>query len=216
MNGEIKTLDGRVYDQVEKKIISGEYKVGEQITEMRISKELGVSRTPVREALAMLERDGLIEIIPNKGARVCGVSENDLIDIYKIRQRLEGLCASLASQRINEEGIHNLEEIIELSEFYMMKNNHEKLKELDTDFHQCIYKHSGSRMISKILSDLHRSIGYYRKLSLQNPQRLDNSVKEHKEILEAIKNKDALKADELAAHHAESALENLTTLIDMR
>lgn len=201
-----------VYESLEEKILSGEYKIGEQITENRISTELGVSRTPVREALMMLEKDGLVDLIPNKGAVVRGVSTDDLIDIYNIRKRLEGLAASLAARRIDEKGVEELSEIVELSEFFISKNDAEKLKKLDSDFHARIYFYSGSRMLEKVLSDLHRSIGSYRKKSLENPGRLEKSVKEHRTILEAIKAGDAEKADELASLHVGAALDNLLML----
>ena len=202
-----------VYASLEEKILSGEYKIGEQITEKRISTELGVSRTPVREALLMLEKDGLVELIPNKGAVVRGISVGDLVDIYNIRKRLEGLAASLAAERIDEKGIAELSEIVELSEFFILKNDTEKLKQFDSDFHACVYKYSGSRMLEKVLCDLHRSIGSYRKRSLENPGRLEKSVKEHREMLEAIKAGDAEKADMLASLHVGAALENLLGVI---
>lgn len=198
-----------VYESLEEKILSGEYKIGEQITENRISAELGVSRTPVREALMMLEKDGLVDLIPNKGAVVHGVSTDDLIDIYNIRKRLEGLAASLAARRIDEKGISELKETVELSEFYISKNDAEKLKKLDSDFHALVYHYSGSRMLEKVLSDLHRTVGSYRKKSLENPARLEKSVTEHREIFSAIKAGDAEKADALASLHVGAALENL-------
>jgi len=211
---DVSTLDQRVYSAIEEKILSGEYKVGEQITENRLSSELGVSRTPVREALMMLELNGLIDLIPNKGATVRGISVDDLIDIYKIRIRLEGLAASLAAERIDADGIRQLEETVELSEFYISKNDCEKIKELDSTFHSCVYRQSGSRMLEKVLSELHRSIGLYRKRSLENPGRIEKSVREHREILEAIKSKDAQKADELTALHVSAALKNLLGVIN--
>ena len=211
---DVSTLDQRVYSAIEDKILSGEYKAGEQITENRLSSELGVSRTPVREALMMLELNGLIDLIPNKGAVVRGISVDDLVDIYKIRIRLEGLAASLAAERISDDGIRQLEETVELSEFYISKNDCEKIKELDSTFHSCVYRFSGSRMLEKVLSELHRSIGSYRKRSLENPGRLERSVSEHREILEAIKSKDAEKADKLTALHVNAALQNLLGVIN--
>ena len=205
-----------IYESLEEKILSGEYKIGEQITENRISAELGVSRTPVREALMMLEKDGLIDLIPNKGAVVRGVSTDDLIDIYNIRKRLEGLAASLAAARIDEKGVSELSEIVELSEFYISKNDAEKIKKLDSDFHACVYRYSGSRMLEKVLSDLHRSVSTYRKKSLLSPGRLEKSVKEHREILNAIKAGDAEKADELASLHVGAALDNLLSIEGVR
>lgn len=214
MTNKTNTLDLRVFGAIEEKILSGEYKSGEQLTEMRLSSEFGVSRTPVREALAMLEREGLIELIPNKGAIVVGISKEDLVDIYSIRKRLEGLAASMAAERIGEKEKSELSEIVELSEFYIAKNDCEKLKVLDSKFHQAIYTASGSRMLEKVLSDLHRSISAYRKMSLSVPGRLELSVNEHKEILKSILDGDAKKADELTARHVESALDNLINKIN--
>ena len=201
-----------VYTSIEDKIISGEYRAGEQITEMRLSGELGVSRTPVREALAMLEKDGLVELIPNKGAVVRGISQSDLIDIYAIRKRLEGLCAELCAERISDKGKKELSDIVELSEFYLSKKDSEKLSALDSRFHACIYENCGSRMLGKILSDLHRVIGAYRRRSLDNPDRVGRSVAEHREIFEAIASKDAARAEELMSAHIGAALTNLLSL----
>lgn len=201
-----------VYNAIEEKIISGEYKSGEQITEMRLSSELGVSRTPVREALAMLEKDGLIELIPNKGAVVRGISESDLVDIYAIRERLEGLCALLCAERIDDKGQRELSDIVELSEFYLSKGDAEKLSELDSRFHACIYAHCGSRMLQKILSDLHRAIGAYRRRSIENPERTSKSVAEHRRIYEAIKDNDSALSEELMSQHINAALKNLLSL----
>ena len=198
-----------VYTAIEEKIISGEYKAGEQITEMRLSGELGVSRTPVREALAMLEKDGLVELIPNKGAVVRGISKSDLVDIYAIRGRLEGLCASMCAERITDKGKKELSEILDLSEFYLSKKDTEKLGDLDSRFHACIYENCGSRMLEKILSDLHRAVGAYRRRSLENPERVEKSVSEHKKICNAIIGGDASLAEKLISDHIAAALDNL-------
>lgn len=216
MNGfdNINTpLETRVYTQLEEKILSGEYASGKAITELKISSELGVSRTPVREALLKLERDGLVELIPNKGAVVIGVSSNDLIDIYKIRMRLEGLAASLAAERMSDDDIGKLSENVELTDFYVRKNDSERVRELDSAFHEMIYRASGSRMIYRILSDLHRNIKVYRKLSLTNAGRIEKSAGEHDAICRAIKERDASLADRLASEHVGKALENLMKML---
>lgn len=209
MTGKIDSLDSRVYSQIEEKILNGEYKQGEQITELRVSGELGVSRTPVREAFMMLESNCLIKLIPNKGAVVVGVTNDDLVDIYHIRERLEGLAASLAAERASQEQLKELTDIVELSEFYVKKNDLDKIKGLDSNFHNWIYEASGSRMLEKVLSDLHRTIGIYRKKSLTVPGRLEKSIEEHREILDAIVAKDSSKADKLMSLHVKTALKNI-------
>jgi DNA-binding GntR family transcriptional regulator len=204
-----KSLEEKVYLALEDAILTGEYKRGDSLTEMSLCKKLGVSRTPVRSALHRLSEEGLIEIAPNRGAIVVGMNDDDLADIYKIRIRLEGLASSMATERMSDDEKNALAEIIELSEFYLGKGDVEKLKEFDSNFHVIIYKASGSRALSKILSELHRNIRSYRKLSLTVPGRLAKSIEEHKEILAAIQSGDAKRADEITSHHIENAMNNM-------
>ena len=204
-----KSLEEKVYLALEDAILSGEYKRGDSLTEMSLCKKLGVSRTPVRSALHRLSEEGLIEIAPNRGAIVVGMNDDDLADIYKTRIRLEGLASSMATERMSDVEKHALAETVELSEFYLGKGDVEKLKELDTNFHIIIYKASGSRTLSKILSELHRNIRSYRKLSLTVPGRLEKSIEEHKEILAAIESGDAKRADEITSRHIENAMNNM-------
>ena len=97
------SLRGRVFSKIRSDILNGRYKEHEELKEIRIGKELGVSRTPVREALRQLELEGLVQIIPNRGAFVTGIQENDVCDIYAIRALLEGLCARWATESITRE-----------------------------------------------------------------------------------------------------------------
>lgn len=207
------TLEEKVYKTLEDQILSQKLCAGESVTEMKLSKALGVSRTPVREALQRLDREGLIKLIPNKGAIVIGISERDLIDIYKIRTRLEGLAARIVAENANEGIARQLADNIDLTEFYMEKGNIEKVKDLDSDFHDIIYRHCESRMLEKTLSELHRYIACYRKLSLTAEGRIERSLSEHREIYDAIKRGDAQSADELMSTHVDHALQNLLTII---
>lgn len=206
---DTSSLEERVYGELEEAILSGEFKSGEALTELSLSEKLGVSRTPVRSAIHRLAEEGLIAITANRGAVVIGVTEQDLIDIYKIRIRLEGLAAAMAATKMTDEEKKTLAESVELAEFYIQKNDTEKLKELDTSFHGAIYRASGSRILCKILSELHRNIKAYRKLSLTVPGRLEKSVEEHREITDAILRSDAEEADRLTSLHVERALANL-------
>ena len=207
------TLEEKVYNILEDQILSQKLRAGDSVTELKLSKELGVSRTPVREALQRLDREGLIKLRPNKGAVVVGISEQDLIDIYKIRTRLEGLAARIASENSDEDLIRRLSDNIELTEFYMAKDNIEKLKDLDSDFHDIIYGYCQNRILSKTLADLHRYIVCYRKLSLSVKGRLERSLSEHREIFEAIKKGDSEAADRLMSEHVECALSNLLAIL---
>lgn len=209
INKDIASLEERVYTALEEAILSGELKKGEALTELGVSEKLGVSRTPVRGALHRLAEEGLIEVSPNRVAVVVGVTTDDLIDIYRIRMRLEGLAAAMAAVKMSPEGKKALSESVELSEFYLQKQDPEHLKELDTTFHGEIYRACGSRTLCKILSELHRNIKAYRKLSLTVPGRLEKSVEEHREILDAILRHDADAAEQLTSAHVEHALSNM-------
>lgn len=207
-----KSLEESVYFTLEEEILSGKLKRGESLTENALSTRLGVSRTPLRGALHRLAEEGLIEISPNRGATVVGIGDEELVDIYKIRIRLEGLASAEATKRISEEDLKKLRESVELAEFYISKRDAEHLKELDSEFHSIIYKASGNRLLCKTLTELHRKIHFYRKQSLGVEKRLEKSTAEHREILSAIERGDAEAADRLTSLHIEAALNNLLSV----
>jgi len=209
VNKNAKSLEESVFFALEEEILSGKLKRGETLTETALSQRLGVSRTPIRGALSRLGDEGLVEIHPNRGAVVVGIGDEELQDIYKIRIRLEGLASAEAAVRISESDLDRLRHSVELSEFYIAKRDTEHLKELDSEFHSIIYEASGNRLLCKTLSELHRNIQFYRKRSLALGDRLEKSVGEHREILDAIERGDAEAADRLTSAHIEAALNNL-------
>ena len=208
-----KSLEESVYYKLEEEILGGELRAGDILTETALSQRLGVSRTPLRAAMHRLAEEGLIEQTPNKGAVVLGVSTEDLLNIYRIRIRLEGLASSLAALNITDDQLSELREGVELAEFYVERRDTEHLKELDTEFHRLIYSATKNRQLERILSDLHRTIRSYRKLSISVPERLLQSVSEHREILRAIENRDSALAEKLTEAHVGAALENLLLVV---
>ena len=214
VNKNAKSLEESVYLTLEEEILSGKLKKGESLTETSLSARLGVSRTPLRAALHRLAEEGLIEVAPNRGAVVVGIGDEELVDIYKIRIRLEGLASSEAAKRISPDDLKRLRDSVELSEFYIAKQDAEHLKELDSEFHNIIYKASGNRLLCKTLTELHRNIQFYRKRSLGVPKRLEKSIAEHREILTAIEQGDTEAADRLTSAHIEAALNNLLSVKD--
>lgn len=204
-----QSLRGRVFQQIRDGILSGKYASGDELREITIGQELGVSRTPVREALRQLELEGLVEIIPNKGAHVTGITNKDVKDIYMIRSYLEGLAARWATEHITEEEISELEEIVLLAEFNLKKDKPEQVVMLDGRFHALLYKTTNSRMLDHVLVDFHRYVQHARASSVAAKDRARKSVREHKAILEAIKEKDADLAEQLANDHILHVMENL-------
>ena len=207
-----QSLRGRVFRRLRNDILSEVYKEHDELRETTIGEELGVSRTPVREALRQLELEGLVTIVPNKGAYVTGISKKDVHDIYKIRSMLEGMCARWATRYITPEQIGELEEVILLSEFHLKRKNEEKavqVSELDGKFHKVLYEASNSRILEHVLSDFHKYVQMARTHSVESRERAEKSIEEHRAILEAIKGKDEDQAERLANAHVMKAMENL-------
>lgn len=202
-------LSSRVYHQIRAEIIRGALVPGESVTEMGLAKDCGVSRTPVREALHQLELEGLVELIPNKGAVILGISPEDICDIYQIRSMLEVGAAERAAQRATEEDVRKLTEILDLTEFYIERQSMHQLQAMDGQFHEMIYEMSGSRMFKRVLKDMHYYIGLTRAASLKCEGRALQSVKEHRAVLEAIAQHDGKKAGKLMKQHVNKALENV-------
>ena len=154
-----QSLRGKVFQKIREEILSGVYQDGEELREVTLGEKLGVSRTPVREALRQLELEGLVTIVPNKGAYVTSISRKDVEDIYKIRSLLEGLCARWATKNITEQQILDMEETLLLSEFHLKRNGKVKtiqVSELDSKFHKVLYEASNSRILEHLLTDMLR------------------------------------------------------------
>ncbi len=205
------SLRRRVFHTIRENILSGRYGQHEELKENPIAQELGVSRTPVREALRQLELEGLVSIVPNKGAYVIGITEKDMKDIYAARSLLEGRCTRWAAEHITEEQIEQLEENLELSKFYVKRKNYTQVCELDTRFHEILYAASNSRMFNHLLSNFHHYVERVRRISLATEGRAEESNREHGRILEAIQAKDGTLAERLATEHVLNTLEHMDT-----
>lgn len=207
---EFKTISlaDQVFEKLEDDIIMGVYPKGEILTELKLAEILGVSRTPIREALRRLEHERLIKET-GKGSMVLGITVDDLVDIMDIRIRVEGLAAFYATQNLTEDGAEELKQIGELQDFYFQKNDIEHLRQMDDRFHDTIYALSNRPVIFDTLLPLHKKTQRYRKISIEDPTRLSPSIKEHKAILNAILAKDADLASSLMTKHIENAKNNM-------
>ncbi len=203
------SLREKVFRVIREGILEGKYKPGEALREATIAKELNVSRTPVREAIRQLELEGLVQSIPNKETVVRGVSEEDVQDIFMIRSRLEGMAARLAAERITPEELEELKEVLELTEFYVTKNDLVHIGELDHRFHDMLYKATKSKILKQVLSDFHTYVQKTRMESIATPGRAICLLKEHTAIFEAVKNKDGQKAEELTNRHINEVSKNM-------
>ena len=198
------SLADQVFERLENDIIQGVYSRGEILTELRLADELGVSRTPIREALRRLEQERLIESA-GKGSLVLGITETDLLDIMTIRERVEGVAAYYAAQNITPEGIKELSDIVDLQEFYFSRKDAAHLHQVDDRFHDAICQLSSRNVLIDTLLPLLRKTRRYRKLSLENWDRTSNTKQEHYAIYQAIVSGNAPLAEELTAKHISNA-----------
>ena len=203
------SLSTKVFHTIREDILSGKYRYNEELKEKTIGDELGVSRTPVREALRQLELEGLVTIIPNKGAYVTGITEKDVKDIYMIRSLLEGLCARWATEHITSEQLEEMEENVYLAKFHAGKGHMEQLAELDNRFHDIMYEACNSKILEHQLKDFHEYVLRVRRKTLADAERGMASNEEHEKIMEAIKAGDAVNAEKLAHQHMINAYENM-------
>ncbi len=220
MEHKLVTLADQILEQLEKDILSGKYARDEILNEQRISTELSVSRTPVREALKRLEQEHFLEETSH-GLKVVGISREDLLDFYAIRIRIEPLAAARAAKAMNDEAIAQVGEALEMQEYYFRKQEEEgtdyseKIKDYDSRFHQLIYLNCGSNAYMDTLIPIHKKTTKYRKSSLKKTSRARESLKEHRDIYNALKNRDAEMMGELMRKHAANARDNITQTDDM-
>ena len=210
MRVEYKTvsLADQVFERLEAEILSGKYQRGEVVTELQLCAELGVSRTPVREALRRLSQEHLIEESP-RGTVVLGVVRKDFEDMCAIRLRIEGLAVRGFIDNLSEDSLRQLREAVEFQEFYLNKSDPDHIKAMDSRFHELIYQNCGSAILCDTLSPLHKKVQKFRRLSIEQSGRAETSVKEHRAIYEAIAAKDADLAERLMNEHVGNAMQTI-------
>ena len=208
MEHKMISIADQVFEELERDILSGVYERDEVLTEMKLSEQLHVSRTPIREALRRLEQEHIIEPT-SKGMKVVGITRDDISDICEIRLRLEGLAARWAAERTDEAGIRTLKETLDLQEFYTQKQDPESIKNADSQFHQTIYALCGSHSMQDTLEPLHRKLLKYRRVSVSKTSRAQLSLLEHQAIFEAIAAHDGAKAEALTIQHVQNARDSI-------
>ncbi len=205
------SLADQVFERIENGILDEKYERGTILTENRLSEELGVSRTPVREALRRLEQEHLVED-SKKGSIVVGITPEDAEYIFIIRKSVEGFAAAVCAKKITDEQLADLTETLDLQNYYLEKGNLEKQTFYDTEFHKKIYRYTGSAVIEDTLSLLHRKAWAFRRTSIIIRDRGLKSVEEHRAILDAISAHDPKKARDAMSEHVVNALKHLASI----
>ena len=175
-----------VFNTLRSAIITGKLSPGERLMEIKLADELGVSRTPVREALRKLEREGLVITTARKGAQVAPINERDLKEVLEVRKSLESLACQIASQKITPQQVEELKAMNGSIEKAIADNDTETITQLDIDFHEVIYQITENRRLIDILHQLKEHILRYRLQYIKDMKNKKNIVEEHKKIINAL------------------------------
>lgn len=200
---DLRPIRDIVYDSLREAIVKGRLAAGERLVESQLAEQLGVSRTPVREALRMLEQDGMAVAIPRRGTVVAGLKREDAIEIYNIRAVLEGLAARLAAVSITPEEISQLRGLLEQLNPALSGGEH--YMKVHAQFNQILIRASRSPRIAQLLDTFSGQLGSLRGISLTTPERRMQAWKEHNAIVDALENRDSDLAEVLAKKHVENA-----------
>ena len=193
-----------VFNTLRQAILRGELKPGERLMEIALSQRLGVSRTPVREAIRMLEQEGLVIMIPRKGAQVAEISEKDLKDVLEVRRSLEELAIELACQRMTEEDMLALEEAQKAFKAAIAQGDAMKIAETDEAYHDVIYYSTRNKRLVQSLNNLREQMYRFRLEYIKDEDKRQILQLEHEKILAALRLRHMAEAKAVARGHIDN------------
>ena len=204
-----KPLRDVVSEALRQAIREGVLKPGERLMEIQLADELGVSRTPIREAVRKLELEGFVVMMPRRGTYVADISLKDVVQVFEIRSALEELAAGLAAERITPDELEELERIVvEISE-YIARDEFDKIVDAGIRFHGVLYRASRNSRLVDILHNLREQMLRFRSISMHYPGRLAATWEEHRQLVEYIANHNSVQARKIAKKHMENSEKTL-------
>lgn len=198
-----------VCETLREAIRTGALKPGERLMEIQLAEELGVSRTPVREAIRKLELEGYVIMMPRRGTYVASLSIRDVNEVFEIRTSLDSLASGLAAERITEEELERLKRLLAQIGEYIEQNDMDKIVETDTEFHDLLYQASRNTRLVGIIFNLREQLTRFRSTSMSYPGRLKETLEEHSRIVDAIADGDVELAQRAAEDHMEKSEQTL-------
>jgi DNA-binding GntR family transcriptional regulator len=190
-----------VFKTLREAILRGDLKPGERLMELQLAAKLGVSRTPIREAIRMLEQEGLAVTIPRRGAEVARMTLKDMEDVLEIREALDELAVQIACTRITQEQLDRLRKVKEEFEICTRGSDVKKIAQADVAFHDVIYEATCNPKLVSMLSNLREQIYRYRVEYLKDSRNYPVLIREHETILEALRARDKERATAAMQEH---------------
>ncbi|ABW17849.1 GntR family transcriptional regulator [Alkaliphilus oremlandii] len=210
-----KPLREIVFEYLRQAILDGRLEPGKRLMEIQMAEQLGVSRTPVREAIRKLELEGLVVMVPRKGAYVADVSIKDVSDVLEVRMVLEGLAASLAAEKMSDDEIKELTAICNDFKLCAQQNDIDGLIQKDVEFHDCIFSATGNSKLNQISQSLREQVYRFRVRYISRYDRAKDLVDEHQAIYEAIVKRDAELAYKCGTKHIENLTNHMMEQLDI-
>lgn len=201
---EFLPLRDVVFNTLRQAILTGELKPGERLLEIHLANRLGVSRTPIREAIRMLELEGLVTMIPRRGAEVAQITEKSMSDVLEVRRAMDALCAELACERITEEELEGLREACERFAQTIKTKDVKKIAQADVELHDIILQATGNSRLIQLVNNLSEQMYRYRFEYIKDLSQHENLVEEHRIIYESLLNRDKIQAAEAARTHIDN------------
>lgn len=210
---EFLPLRDVVFKTLRKAILTGELKPGERLMEIHLANQLGVSRTPIREAIRKLELEGLVIMIPRRGAEVAQITEKSLRDVLEVRRALDALCVELACDRISAEETEQLKKACDKFEHATKTGDATTIAEADVALHDIIVQATRNQRLIQMINNLSEQMYRYRFEYIKDESRHDNLVNEHRMIYESILCKDKKKAAEASKMHIDNQEKSIISQI---
>ncbi len=190
-----------VFHTLREAILRGDLKPGERLMELQLAEKLGVSRTPIREAIRMLEQEGLAVTMPRRGAEVARMTLKDMEDVLEIREALDELAVRIACARITDEQLKKLSEVKKQFESSTQTGDVKQIAEADVSFHDVIYEATGNPKLVTLLNNLREQVYRYRVEYIKNPKNYPVLIKEHEAILQSLKDREVDRAVSAMQEH---------------
>ncbi len=203
-----------VFNTLRQAILKGELKPGERLMEIALADRLGVSRTPIREAMRKLEQEGLVVMIPRRGAQVACITEKDLNDVLEVRMALELMAIEKACKRMTDEEIQTMSKAARAFEETLAEGDLVKIAEADIAFHDSIYEAADNKRLLQVLNNMKEQMYRYRVEYLKDRTTGEQLIREHEELTEAIRARDIKKAQELSYCHLENQRQTIIRIIN--
>lgn len=212
---EFLPLRDVVFNTLRQAILTGELKPGERLLEIHLANKLGVSRTPIREAIRKLELEGLVTMIPRRGAEVAQITGKSLQDVLEVRRSLDALCAELACERISDEEVDALEEACKAFEEATMSGDIRAIAAADVALHDIIIKATGNRRLVQLVNNLAEQMYRYRFEYIKDKSVYPRIIEEHRVMYNAIRDKDKKVAAEVAVTHIDNQMEAIARQLNL-